>query len=135
MVARVEGGKCRIVSRNGKDWTAAFDAIAAAVARLPVESAWIDGEIVIMDARGRTSFQALQNVLSESASAKPVYCVFDLPYLNGYDLREATLGDRTAQLRKIIGEETLLRFRDHAAGNGGAFCAAAGKGGTWGDAP
>ncbi len=127
MLSRVEDGKCRIVSRNGKDWTAAFEAIADAVARLPVESAWIDGEIVIMDARGRTSFQALQNVLSESASAKPVYCVFDLPYLNGYDLREATLGERKAQLRKIISEGPLLRFSDHVEGNGAAFFAEACK--------
>jgi bifunctional non-homologous end joining protein LigD len=121
MLCRVADGKCRIVSRNGKDWTSAFSAIADAVARLPVASAWIDGEIVVVDARGHTSFQALQNVLSEDSSAKPMYYVFDLPYLNGFDLRNATLEARKDLLRAIVGEGPLIRFSDHVQGNGPAF--------------
>ncbi len=127
MLSRVADGKCRVVSRNGKDWTTVFATIADALARLPVESAWIDGEIVIMDAQGRTSFQALQNALSDGASAKPVYVVFDLPYLNGYDLRDATLGERKSLLRKIVGDGPLIRFSDHVEGNGETFFAGACK--------
>ena len=103
MLCRVDGGQCRIVSRNGKEWTDVFPAIAAAVARLPVKSAWIDGEIIVNDTEGRSSFQALQNVLSEDSQAKPLYYAFDLPYVDGYDLREATLLDRKALLREIVG--------------------------------
>jgi bifunctional non-homologous end joining protein LigD len=127
MLSRIVEGRCRIVSRNGKDWTASFPAIVDALERLPVKSAWIDGEIVVMDARGRTSFQALQNLLSEGAAAKLVYCVFDLPYLNGYDLREATLDARKAMLEKLAGEGLVIRYSDHVRGNGAAFFAEACK--------
>jgi bifunctional non-homologous end joining protein LigD len=125
MLARVAQGQCRIVSRTGKDWTASFPTIADAVSRLPVTSAWIDGEIVVMDAKGHTSFQALQNLLSEGGAAKLVYCVFDLPYLNGYDLRDATLAQRKALLAKIAGDGKLVRYSDHVEGNGEAFFAEA----------
>src|SRR5690242_17369736 len=121
MLARVANGDCRIVSRNGKDWTASFPTIADALRRLPVTNAWIDGEIVVMDAKGRTSFQSLQNVLSEGTSAKVVYCVFDLPYVNGYDLRAAKLSARKAVLAKLVGDGTLIRYSDHVEGNGASF--------------
>ena len=127
MLCRVDGGQCRIVSRNGKAWTDAFRGIADAVARLPLDSAWIDGEIVVMNEHGRTSFQALQNVLSDASSAKPVYYVFDLPYLNCYDLRAATLKARKSLLRKLIDEGSAIRFSDHVEGNGAAFFAEACK--------
>jgi bifunctional non-homologous end joining protein LigD len=121
MLCRVADGKCRMYSRNRKEWTAAFASIADAVARLPVDSAWIDGEIVVDDAQGRSSFQALQNVLSAESGAKPHYCVFDLPYLDGYDLRGAALADRKRLLRGIIGAGSPIRFSDHVEGNGPAF--------------
>ena len=121
MLCRVADGRCRIQSRNGKDWTDAFPSIADAVARLPVESAWIDGEIVVNDAEGRSSFQALQNALSAEAGGRPLYYAFDLPYLNGYDLRNAPLVARKTLLRKVIGEGTLVRYSDHVDGDGPAF--------------
>ena len=132
MLARVAKGDCRIVSRNGKDWTANFPTIADALRRLPVTNAWIDGEIVVMDAKGRTSFQALQNVLSEATSSKVVYCVFDLPYVNGYDLRAAKLSARKALLAKLAGDNGLIRFSDHVQGNGATFFAEACKHGLEG---
>jgi bifunctional non-homologous end joining protein LigD len=127
MLCRVADAKCRIYSRNGKEWTEPFATIADAVARLPVESAWIDGEIVVLDARGHTSFQSLQNFLSEDARAKPLYFAFDLPYLNGYDLRRAPLAERKALLRKVVGESPLVRFSDHVQGDGPSFFAEACK--------
>ena len=127
MLSRIDKAACRVVSRNGKDWTAAFPAIVDALRRLPVRSAWIDGEIVVMDAKGRTSFQTLQNALSDAASAKLVYCVFDLPYVNGYDLRDATLTARKALLARIVGEGSPIRYSDHVAGNGNTFFAQACK--------
>jgi bifunctional non-homologous end joining protein LigD len=132
MLCRVADGKCRNYSRNGKEWTEPFATIADAVARLPVESAWIDGEIVVLDARGHTSFQSLQNFLSEDARARPLYYAFDLPYLNGYDLRRAPLVERKALLRKVIGDHPLVRFSDHVQGEGPAFFAEACKAGLEG---
>src|SRR5665213_610860 len=79
MLARVERGRARIFSRNGKEWTAALQPIAASVAELPLSSGWLDGEVAVADARGRTSFQRLQNALSEPGTRKLTYFVFDLP--------------------------------------------------------
>jgi bifunctional non-homologous end joining protein LigD len=125
MLSRLAAGECTIVSRNGKEWTNVFPTIAHAIARLPVKSAWLDGEIVVVDENGRTSFQALQNVLSEGRAAKVVYYVFDLPYADGYDLRDVPLVERKKLLAKIVGEGTLIRYSDHVVGNGPAFFAQA----------
>src|SRR5256885_15532205 len=52
MLCRIDRGKVQFWSRNGKDWTAKFPSIAAAVRSLPVTSAFLDGEIVVVDAQG-----------------------------------------------------------------------------------
>jgi ATP-dependent DNA ligase len=58
-----------MVSRSAKDCTGNFSGIAAALATLPVESAWLDGEVVVMASDGRTSFQALQGLREDK---KPI---------------------------------------------------------------
>ena len=69
MICRIERRRARLVSRNGKDWTHAFPTVARDLAALPVASAWIDGEVVVLDAEGRSSFQALQNALTGAPAA------------------------------------------------------------------
>jgi bifunctional non-homologous end joining protein LigD len=125
MLARVDDGECVIVSRNGKDWSSSFPTIGDALVRLPLKNAWIDGEIVVLDAHGRSSFQALQNALSGVVRGKLVYCVFDLPYVDGYDLRDVPLDKRKALLAKIVGAGSVIRFSDHVVGDGPAFFAQA----------
>ena len=71
MVVRIERGRARLYSRNGKEWTSTFPAVAKDLAALPVKSAWIDGEVVVLDADGRTSFQALQNALASTSAQRP----------------------------------------------------------------
>jgi bifunctional non-homologous end joining protein LigD len=127
MLCRIAAGKCRIYSRNGKEWTGSFPAIADAAARLPVESAWIDGEVIVNDASGRSSFQALQNLLADESGAAPLYYAFDLPYLDGYDLRGASLADRKQLLRKIVGKVPPIQYSDHVEGDGPDFFAQACK--------
>jgi bifunctional non-homologous end joining protein LigD len=121
MLCRVADGKCQMFSRTGKDWTGSFADIAAAAARLPVESAWIDGEVIVNDGNGRSSFQSLQNVLSAESTARPMYYAFDLPYLDGYDLRDSPLAARKEALRAIVGKDELIRYSDHVEGNGSGF--------------
>ncbi|HWI15214.1 MAG TPA: DNA polymerase ligase N-terminal domain-containing protein, partial [Burkholderiales bacterium] len=48
ILARIEEGTARLYSRNGKEWTSNFPAIARAAGRLPVQSAWLDGEVVVL---------------------------------------------------------------------------------------
>src|SRR5271166_2703687 len=78
MQARLERGKVRLLTRKGLDWTEKFPNVAAAVAALPARSALIDGEVVVEDANGVSSFSALQAALKEHAEDVFVYYVFDL---------------------------------------------------------
>src|SRR5690606_7224989 len=94
MLCRVADGKARMLSRNGRDWTAKFPGLARALARLPVRAAWVDGEVVAPQPDGRTSFQALQNYVSGGSPHPLAFFAFDLPYLDGYDLRRVPLVER-----------------------------------------
>ena len=120
MLARVDSGAVQIYSRNRKEWTTNFPSILRSVSGLPMESGWIDGEAVTMDAKGHTSFQALQNALSTDSS-EVIYCVFDLLYLNGYDLRGVTLGERKALLKRLIPTASTIRYSDHFDVPGAGF--------------
>ena len=118
-VARLRNGKVRLLSRSGKDWTDKFIAIAGQVAKLKAKSAWLDGEVCSVDAKGRSSFQGLQNALSGTGTSELVYFVFDLPYLDGYDLRGVTLGERKRQLEDLLGRsKTSLRYSPDIRGSG-----------------
>lgn len=112
MLCRVDAGAVRIYSRNHKEWTANFPTVARSVSALPVESAWIDGEVVSLDAQGRSSFQTLQNALA-TATGEVSYFVFDLLYLDGYDLRGVTLEQRKALLKRLVPEASTIRYSEH----------------------
>jgi bifunctional non-homologous end joining protein LigD len=128
MVCRVESGKVRIFSRNGKEWTDALPGIAAAVKKLPLKSAWIDGEVAMLAANGTTSFQLLQNALADPNAAALVYFVFDLPYRDGYDLRKTPLTERKRHLRAIVPEsDPVVRYGIEVLGSGPDFFAQACK--------
>ena len=122
MLCRIADGEAHMVSRNGKDWTSAFPSIVRAMPRLPVETAWLDGEVVVMDAKGRTSFQALQNALSAPNASNLTYVAFDLLYVNGFDLRGVALTERKRLLQELIsGPPGPIRYSEHFAVPGAAF--------------
>jgi bifunctional non-homologous end joining protein LigD len=122
MLCRIEDHKVKMVSRNGKDWTATFPSIARALGRLPVETAWLDGEVVAMDSKGRSSFQRLQNALSGAAAESLNFLTFDLLYLNGYDLRGALLSERKRVLHELLSDATTtIRYSEHFAVAGRDF--------------
>src|SRR5918992_3487150 len=60
MLARCDGG-VRLFTRSGNDWSAKLPRLAAAVSKLNLKATWLDGEIVVLNREGRSSFQALQN--------------------------------------------------------------------------
>ena len=60
MAARIERGKVQLLTRSGLDWTAKYPATAAAFAKLPVKTAYIDGELCGVRADGVTSFELMQ---------------------------------------------------------------------------
>jgi bifunctional non-homologous end joining protein LigD len=126
MVCRIDGGAVKIFSRNGKDWTDVLASVAGAVRRLRVESAWIDGEVAVVDAQGLTRFQLLQNELADPKLGRLTYFVFDVPYLDGYDLRQVPLTERKRVLRTLVPEsDAILRYGAEILGRGTDFFAQA----------
>jgi bifunctional non-homologous end joining protein LigD len=100
----------KVFTRRGNDWTNRFQKIAADAWHISAGSAIVDGEVVVPAADGTTDFSVLQNEL-KGRSKKIVLIAFDLPYLNGYDLRTLPLFERKAQLKKIIAE-TDVQFSE-----------------------
>jgi bifunctional non-homologous end joining protein LigD len=122
MICRIEAGKVKMFSRNENDWTAKFPSVASALGRLPVQSAWIDGEVVSLQPNGLSSFQALQNVLSTKNTDDLYFYAFDLPYLDGYDLRRVPLVERKRLLEKLLAEPPeRIRYSAHVEGSGEEF--------------
>ena len=122
MVCRIERGRARLISRNDRDWTTSFPTVAKDLAALPVKSAWIDGEVVVLDAEGRTSFQALQNALTGAPPSGLAFFAFDLMYCDGYDLRGAPLTERKRRLREVVGKGVgTVRLGPEVRGASGDF--------------
>jgi len=124
-LCRIEDGRARLFSRSGKDWTHEMAAVARAAAALPVDAAWLDGEIVVVQPDGRTSFQALQNALAEKHRETLTYMVFDAPFLDGRDLRKLPLLARKQALAALLARagsaQNAIRYADHIEGDGATF--------------
>lgn len=114
MLARIDAGKVALFTRNGHDWTAKMPQQAAALAGLGLESGWLDGEVVVPNEEGAPDFQALQNAFEAGRSGSILYYLFDVPYLNGMDLRDVPLEQRRAALREVLegSDSELLRFSE-----------------------
>src|SRR5262245_20904018 len=115
-----KGDSVKILSRNGLDWTAKLPDIAAAVRERLRIDAVLDGEAVILDTRGVSDFQALQNAIHSRRSKSIVFFAFDLPWCDGQDLTKTPVEQRRALLRELVGtrQEGRLRFSEHIDGNG-----------------
>src|SRR5688572_21102571 len=108
---RIRGGRATLISRNGKDWTAAFPDIGAAAATLPMTNGLLDGEVCIVLPDGRTSFQMLQNAFSGGAAGGTLtYFVFDLLRLDGERLHALPLTERKARLKALVGRRKRAAF-------------------------
>ena len=101
-------GRVTLYTRNGNDWTSAFPEIAAAVNKLQLGDALLDGEAAMVLPDGRTSFQAMQNAASPAARPHLVYFVFDLLRLGGKSLEALPLDERKARLKKLVGSRKTL---------------------------
>jgi bifunctional non-homologous end joining protein LigD len=122
-LAFIENGKVRLISRNGNDWTDRFQAVADALAQLPIKNAILDGEVVSLDEGGLSNFQQLQNQLQRGDDDSLVIYLFDLPHCEGYDLTQTPLVERKEVLARLVlsanpKNEGTLRYSDHIQGQG-----------------
>lgn len=109
------GDKVTIRTRRGHDWTASFPAIVDAVAALPVGSAVLDGEAVVLDEAGRSDYNALIKAIGgrsgRKASRDVLMMAFDLLYFDGHDLRRMDQEDRRRLLEELVGEDAAGSLR------------------------
>ncbi len=130
-ICTIDGkGRLSLVSRNDIDLLARFpamDGLAEAFSSVPVV---VDGEIVSLDAKGRSEFQRLQEYQQSKSSL--TYVAFDLLYADGRDLRKTPLEERKALLERTIADENLVLYSKHVVENGTAFFDAAKKRGLEG---
>src|SRR5262249_36302433 len=114
--ARLDHGKVRLLTRRGLDWTEKFPNLAEAVAKVSAKTALIDGEVVVEDERGVSSFSDLQSALKHGERNRFIYCVFDLLRLDGRDLTGSPLSERKAELRRLLGAGNgtgPIRYSEH----------------------
>jgi len=110
-----------LLTRKGLDWTHRMPDLARAAEQLPCESAVLDGETVVLNEKGATSFADLQAAFQEGAKVHLNYFAFDLLHLDGRNLRGLPLFKRKEILEKLLAaldEESPIRYSEHFSGNG-----------------
>ncbi|HWQ58373.1 MAG TPA: DNA polymerase ligase N-terminal domain-containing protein, partial [Clostridia bacterium] len=123
ILAFIESDSVRLVTRNGNDYTKRFpDAVDSLIDLAAGRAMVLDGEMAIVDASGRTDFQALQNYIKKPAGQRLTYIVFDLLALDGEDLRGCPLVERKEKLETLMADAPQnLHYSRHVR-NGGREC-------------
>lgn len=110
LLARIEDGAVRLFTRNGKDWTTKMPALARAFAALPLQSGWVDGEVLMLDSDSRPDFQSLQNAFDGERTDHLVFFAFDLLWQDGQDLRPQPVEQRRQQLQALLHKAPSTAF-------------------------
>jgi bifunctional non-homologous end joining protein LigD len=124
VIGRIDGRRIQVLTRKGLDWTDKVPALQEALKALPVKQAMVDGEIVVIGPDGISDFAALQSAFSERASERMSYFLFDLMYLDGWDLTGVELEprkQRLAQLTAELPESAPIKYSDHMTADGPNF--------------
>ncbi|HEY1986385.1 MAG TPA: DNA ligase D [Terracidiphilus sp.] len=120
--ARIDGKKSTVqmLTRTGLDWTHRMEPIAESLHKITAQSAVLDGEVVVLDADGTTSFANLQAAFQDGAKHTLIYFVFDLLHLDGHNLRNLPLVDRKKLLFDLLATEGIpanIRKSEHIEGD------------------
>jgi bifunctional non-homologous end joining protein LigD len=140
-IAFIDNGGVRLVSRNQNDLTPRYPELRELGNFIKANNAILDGEIVVLDDEGRSSFSLMQQrtgIRKHGRQATPrselpvLYYAFDLLHLDGYDLRRVALQERKRVLKEILTPGEIVRYSDDFAGQGVALFEAAKKKGLEG---
>ena len=118
-VAEIEANQVRLYSRNQLSLEGRFAPLLPALQRFG-HDAVVDGEVLVLDESGKPRFQLLQDY-QKSRHGQLVYCVFDLLYLAGHDLRKLPLVRRKGILKQVLPSDPQLIFSDHVEEHGKEF--------------
>jgi bifunctional non-homologous end joining protein LigD len=109
----------RLFTRRGYDWTKRFTSIAETAWHLKTYAAVIDGEVIVPTPEGHSDFYALERDLAAARSDRFAYYAFDLLYLDGFDLRGASLIERKDVLAELLADsQEPIRFSEHVEADG-----------------
>lgn len=112
LMARIEGDKVKLITRGGHDWAPKMPDLVEALRKLELRGAWLDGEIIVTDTNGLPSFNGLQKAFERRSANRAIdYFLFDVPYLDGYDLRGVELADRRELLKGLVERKGVDRIR------------------------
>ena len=114
--ARIDHGEIQLLTRKALNWADKFKPVADALSKLPIDTALIDGEVVV-EKNGVSDFSSLQDALKNKKDSF-VYYVFDLLHLDGTDLTGEPLTARKAALKQLVknaGDDGIIRYSDHFA--------------------
>ncbi len=113
-----KGRQVQLVSRNGNQLAGRFPEVSSAFARLGTEEFVVDGEVVALDPKGRTSFQLLQSREADARPAPLCYYAFDLLQASGHDLTGLPLRERKELLEALLGkDDPMLRYSGEIGGS------------------
>ena len=117
----LDAGRVKILTRRGHDWTDKYPSLAKALAALPADTAYLDGELCGVLPDGRTAFNLIQNAL-EHGDASLIFFAFDLLFLDGESLMALPLVDRKKRLEALLADAPPgLRYHDHQIDHGPLF--------------
>jgi len=109
IISYVNKGSVRMDSRSALDYTKKYPLVVKALKDLKKDMV-LDGEVVVFNKEGLPDFDALQ--LYNGHDSPISYCVFDLLWLNGYNLMHLPLTDRKEMLRNIVKGNKILKFSE-----------------------
>ncbi len=136
-VAFVENGAVRLVSRTQNDLTVRYPELQILPQLLTGKKVILDGEVAALDEQGRASFSLMQQRTGirkhgKQVAGEPgipiVYYLFDVLYVDGYDLRRVSLEERKRLLAAILKANDLVRYSDHFDSGVALFKVARAKG-------
>lgn len=109
IVSFVEKGKVHMDSRSGLNYTAKYPPVEKALKSLK-HDVIIDGEVVVFNQDKKPDFDALQLYNGHESPIK--YCVFDLLWMDGQDLRSFPLTERKELLKILVKDNDVFRFSE-----------------------
>jgi bifunctional non-homologous end joining protein LigD len=116
ILARRDADDVRLYTRNGYNFASRFPKIVDAMKSLPVQSCFIDGEAIVVDERGLSTFELLRSWRHDHAA---VLCAFDVIEIDGKDLRRVPIEERKHKLANLLfRERNGIVFNHHYAGDG-----------------
>ncbi len=110
IISYANGSKLRMDSRSALDYTAKYPPVAKALKALK-RKVVLDGEVVVFNDAGMPDFDALQKYNGHDTPIS--YCIFDILWLDGYDLTSLPLVERKNILQELLGDNDILRYSEH----------------------